>query len=121
MRLTQERPDNLNVIRRYDDRSLRIGERDFVGPIIVSPQAVIAPWPATAPTKLDISDLQLAINLSPRILLLAFPGAATDLPADLRNALRNLQIGLETMQRGAACRTYNVLATEGRAVIAVFW
>jgi uncharacterized protein len=121
MRLTQERPDNLNVIRSYGERSLRIGEREFVGPTIVAPREVIAPWPAVAPRLLAISELQLALNLKPRILLLAFAGVATDLSADLRSALRDQQIGLEIMERGAACRTYNVLATEGRDVTAVFW
>ena len=39
-------------------------------------------------------------------------------PPDLRSALREKGIGIEPMDTGAACRTYNVLLAEGRAVAA---
>lgn len=121
MRLTQERPDDLNWIRRYDERSLHVGERQYAGPVIVAPQTVIAPWPAVEVSRLDAAALLPALNLKPKILLLAIPGSAADLPIEVRREMRERMIGLETMDRGAACRTYNVLAAEGREVIAVFW
>lgn len=37
-------------------------------------------------------------------------------PSALRNALEALGIGVEVMSSPAACRTYNVLASEGRRV-----
>jgi uncharacterized protein len=41
-------------------------------------------------------------------------------PAAVRHDFEQRGIALETMELGAACRTYNVLATEGRAVVAGF-
>jgi uncharacterized protein len=38
---------------------------------------------------------------------------------DLQRALMAARIGLETMDTLAACRTYNILAGEGRHVLAV--
>jgi uncharacterized protein len=38
-------------------------------------------------------------------------------PAALMRPLIEARIGFETMDSGAACRTYNVLATEGRRVL----
>ncbi|KUF11492.1 Mth938-like domain-containing protein [Pseudoponticoccus marisrubri] len=38
------------------------------------------------------------------------------LPADLRTALEEAGLGVETMNSPAACRTYNVLLSEGRRV-----
>ena len=121
MRLTQERSDELNWIQRYDATQLVIGAQILTGPCIVAPKALVAGWAAPLPARLTIDDLKPALALLPRILLLALPGAVTDLNAEIRRALRARQIGLETMERGAACRTYNVLATEGRDVVAVFW
>jgi uncharacterized protein len=40
------------------------------------------------------------------------------IPAALRAALRAKGIVIEPMDTGAACRTYNVLAAEGRKVAA---
>jgi uncharacterized protein len=40
------------------------------------------------------------------------------LPAALRTALKAAGISSDPMDTGAACRTYNVLAGEGRAVAA---
>lgn len=121
MRLSQERSAELNWIRRYDAAQLVIGAHVLRGPCIVAPEKLRASWPAPAPAQLRVTDLQLALDLQPRILLLALPGAATDLNLEVRRALRDRNIGLETMERGAACRTFNVLLTEGREVVAVFW
>ncbi|PVA09794.1 hypothetical protein DC366_11780 [Pelagivirga sediminicola] len=40
------------------------------------------------------------------------------IPADLRSALEQAGMGVETMSSPAACRTYNVLLSEGRRVAA---
>ena len=42
------------------------------------------------------------------------------LPEDLRQSLRTHHISADPMSTGAAVRTYNVLASENRAVAAVF-
>jgi uncharacterized protein len=39
-------------------------------------------------------------------------------PPALARVLFERRIGLETMDTAAACRTYNVLASEGRSVVA---
>jgi uncharacterized protein len=121
MQLTQERSDDLNWIRRYDAAQLVVGDKLLHGPCIIAPRTLIDSWSAPAPAHLCVEDLSQALALQPRILLLALPGAATDLNLEVRRALRERNVGLETMERGAACRTYNVLATEGREVVAVFW
>ena len=40
------------------------------------------------------------------------------IPAALRVSLRSHGIVIEAMDTGAACRTYNILASEGRKVVA---
>ncbi len=48
-----------------------------------------------------------------------FVGTGADiahLPADLRGALEAAGIGVEIMNSPAACRTYNVLLSEGRRI-----
>jgi uncharacterized protein len=58
------------------------------------------------------------VALKPEVVIygsgprLVFPSAA------LTRVLFERRIGLETMDTAAACRTYNVLASEGRSVVA---
>jgi uncharacterized protein len=69
----------------------------------------------------DAAALAPVWELLPRIVLLG----STARPAAQLRALRGLfadrQIALEAMDLGAACRTYNVLAQEDRAVVALLF
>jgi uncharacterized protein len=121
MRLTQERVAEFNGIRSYDEASVSIGERVLRGPCAVSPQALLESWPAVPPAQLRIAQLQSVLQLKPALLILATSQSIGELDRSLRAALNELAIGLEVMERGAACRTYNVLAAEGRQVVLLLW
>jgi len=62
----------------------------------------------------------LAEGRSGAVELLLFGQGArmAPVPPALRQGLREAGIGLEPMDTGAACRTYNVLAAEGRRIAA---
>jgi len=51
----------------------------------------------------------LLIGCGPRMVLL---------PSALRRQIREAGIGMDAMDTGAACRTYNVLISEGRRAAA---
>jgi uncharacterized protein len=56
--------------------------------------------------------------LKPEIVILG-TGAAQRFPRrDLMRELAAAGVGVEIMDSRAACRTYNILATEGRKVVA---
>ena len=58
------------------------------------------------------------LELKPAIVLLG-TGAAQRFPMPaLARRLTTAQVGLEVMDTAAACRTYNILAAEGRRVAA---
>lgn len=50
------------------------------------------------------------------VLLIGTGAEIAHIPADLRRSLEGLGIGVDVMNSPAACRTYNVLAAEGRRV-----
>jgi len=60
----------------------------------------------------------LAADSMPTILLLGCGRGMGVVPREVRAALRAAGIVVEAMDTGAACRTYNVLLTEGRDVAA---
>ncbi len=85
--------------------------------IVVTPRAV-QEWTVTGFETLSAADFAPVLALMPEVLIfgtgrvIRFPARAIAL--DLAAA----GIGLEVMDSGAACRTYNILAAEGRRVAA---
>lgn len=118
MKFTLDRPATLHVIRAYQPGLIRIGDREYARSVIVSAQALIDDWRPQHVGELVAADLEPALALGPEVLLLG-SGARQVFPApELLRQLHAARIGFEVMDTGAACRTYNVLVAEGRAVAA---
>jgi uncharacterized protein len=64
------------------------------------------------------SDVQSLVALKDRVdfILIGTGEALTYIPAELRSALEAEGIGVEGMATPTACRSYNILAAEGRRV-----
>jgi uncharacterized protein len=120
MQLHLERPDYTYFLRGADGTSALVNERALHRSFIVAPNALIEDWPVHDITTLAPGSLEPLLALQPELIVLgagatqAFPPPAT-LAACLQRG-----VGLETMTNAAAARTYNVLASEGRRVVAAF-
>ena len=78
--------------------------------------------PGWTPENLTLDSLAPVIQLHPEVLVLATGTRSVFPRAQLRAEIGGRGIGLEVMDIGAACRTFNVLVSEGRrAVIAVLF
>ena len=86
-------------------------------PLIISRLAVQA-WRVGTIETLDLVQLEPALSQRPDILLLGCGEKRIQLPAELIVELAAQGIGVEVMDSGAACRTYNILACENRNVVA---
>ncbi len=86
--------------------------------VIVGSEGQRIAWPVTDPAALDASHFALLADLDVEVVIfgsgsrIRFPRPAWIAP------LAAKRIGLETMDTAAACRTYNILAQEGRRVAA---
>lgn len=58
----------------------------------------------------------LALASDVDVLFIGTGKEIAHIPADLRSALEKVGLGVEVMNSPAACRTYNVLLSEGRRV-----
>ena len=85
---------------------------------IIAAEAGVTLWEPGDLEELDATHWQPVLALTPKIVLLGvgdtliFPGGELTAP------LLEQGIGLETMTNDAVCRTYNVLVSEGRSVVA---
>ena len=86
--------------------------------LIVLPNRIVENWNVQSLETLAQSDLDALAALEPEIVLLG-SGDAVHFPnARLLARLAAAGIGTEVMDTRAACRTYNILAEEGRNVAA---
>ena len=118
MDLTPLASPGRQVIERYSASGFRVSGVIYDGPVLVFPDRTV-PWETTMASGVTPESLAPVIEHGDvQILLLGLGRAMTRVPGTLRAALRAAGIVVEPMDTGAACRTYNVLVSEGRRVAA---
>ena len=102
-------------IEAYGNGGFRFAGMSHRGSILCLPSGIHA-WRPAEP--LDLPSLAPALAEKDALeLLLVGTGARQQFPSpEMRRAFVEAAVTLETMNTGAACRTYNVLLAEGRAV-----
>lgn len=83
---------------------------------IISPQRLIREWPPVAIDQIEAQHLSTLSELGVEVLLLGTGRLLRFPDPDQLASLVSLGIGYEVMDTPAACRTYNILAGEGRKV-----
>ena len=91
-------------------------------PVIVLPDKIIDPWLITSISataqSLCVADFTALLALTPELVVFG-SGTKFQFPlATILAAFSTARIGFEVMDTRAACRTYNVLMSEGRRVAA---
>jgi uncharacterized protein len=112
-------PEGRQVIEGYGEGKFRISGAVHEGPVIVFPERALS-WPIAAIEDLSIEALSLALDPGDalEILLLGCGSSQIFVTPSLRAQIRERGPVLDSMDTGAACRTYNVLLSEGRRVAA---
>jgi uncharacterized protein len=107
------------IIQSYGDLRFRISDTVFERPILVFPGETVD-WPVSSIEELGMENLAAVIEAEPPvdILLIGCGKGMSLIPPAIRDELKSAGIVIEPMDTGAACRTFNVLATEDRRVAA---
>lgn len=109
---------NVNVIRSYGPGRVKIRDEVYHASLIVTPTDIISDWPPQTFYDLAASYFETLVALEPELVILG-TGKHLQFPsASVTRALIEASVGLEVMDTGAACRTYNILTSEGRKVVA---
>jgi uncharacterized protein len=118
MKFTKHPTTGRNVVRGYSDSTVKIGEREVQGSCAFSATDLIENWPPTHINELTLAHFEPLLAWQPEIILLG-TGARQHFPsAQLIASVMARGVGLEVMDTGAACRTFNVLVSEERRVVA---
>jgi uncharacterized protein len=110
--------DGVNTIARHDSSRVWIGGQPHEGNLVVPWVGQVQAWSAGAFDALEQAHFDALLVHKP-VLVIFGSGARLRFPkpALLRGLIEH-RVGFETMDTAAACRTYNVLVSEGREVVA---
>tara|TARA_R110002124_G_scaffold261566_1_gene427465 strand:- start:563 stop:943 length:381 start_codon:yes stop_codon:yes gene_type:complete len=110
------------VIQSYGKNGFKISNENFTGPILVFPSLVTAWDVPETPKDLEITHFAPLIGADDVDVVLFGGGEkAVFLPPDIREMLNAQGLAVESMDTGAACRTYNVLLAEERRIAAALY
>ena len=121
MRLTVTPSDTRLLIRGYAAGKLRIGDREITSSVVLSATQLHTDLVPQQPAELAEADLVPVFANQPEVVVIGWAGGQTFLPAAQRRWFLERGIGIEVMELGAACRTYNVLVGDGRRVVAILF
>jgi uncharacterized protein len=118
MKLHLTTAKNNNLITAYGDDYIAINKQRYTQNLIVLPQTLIVDWQATRFDDLNNDHFKPIITLKPELVLLGTGVKHLFLHPKHYQELSASGIALECMTTAAACRTYNILMSEGRNVAA---
>lgn len=118
MEFNLELPQNRFFIRSVGEEGIRVDQELYTGALIISSHGIVPDWQASEPETLDAASLQPIFDLKPEVVLIGTGRNQVFLPLDVQKLFFQQGVGFEVMKTDAACRTFNVLASEGRAVVA---
>jgi len=120
MQLNLEHPDHEFLLRGADGSVAVVNDRRLSSSFFLSPERLVDTWTVTDPRALAAADLEPLLELDPEVVLLGTGSNQVFPPAAVMAACLGRGVGLEVMSNAAAARTFNVLAGEGRRVVAGF-
>ena len=118
MKLHISNTAGLNVFTAYGDDFVAVNQEKHEKNLILLPESIILEWSTATISTLTEADIQKLLELGTEIILLGTGKQLRFPPGALLRPFAPAGIGLEVMDLKAACRTYNIVAAEGRKVAA---
>lgn len=118
MHFTHDRPDYAFALRAADGVRAKVNDRVLTASFAITPDQLLESWPVRDARQLQPADLDPLLALQPAVVILGtgsgqvFPSAAVMAHCLSRG------VGIEVMNNASAARTYAVLASEARRVVA---
>jgi uncharacterized protein len=114
-------PAGRQIVESYGSGGFKVSGKSYVGAIVVFPDRTVG-WNIASVSVITSESLS-GVSEAGRaggvdVLLIGCGARMAPIPSTIRQGLRTDGIVVEAMDTGAACRTYNVLMSEGRRVAA---
>ncbi len=118
MPLTEDIISSRYQITGYQADAVTINEKEYRSSLILSADTLTCPWSVESVNDLNNENLQPLFEFNADVVLLG-TGQIQQFPsAQIMGLFGQQGTGLEVMDNGALCRTFNILVAEDRAVVA---
>ena len=111
-------PTTANVVTGFGVGWVRIGTDEYRQSVIVTPDSIVTGWAPAGFDGMEEAHFEQLLASKPEVAILGTGRVIRFPQPGLSRSLAKAQVGLEVMDTAAACRTYNILAAEGRRVVA---
>lgn len=118
MKIQPDRLDGANAINRHETGRVWVNGQQHDNSVLVPWRGEVQAWPADSPLALTPAHFEQLLSLKPELVIFGSGSRLRFVSSAVTRVLIERGIGVETMDTAAACRTYNVLAAEGRSVVA---
>lgn len=119
MHINLEAAEN-HAVQAYNAHQIQINSIVYERSLIVSKNEIITELTINDIQEINEQYLQQLIKFKPEVIIIGHENTGKFPPMSIISQLSQQRIGIECMSIGAACRTYNVLLSEERAVVAGF-
>lgn len=107
-----------NSIQAYDVSQITVNERIYTESLVLSQDEIITPWPVNSLTELGKHHFECVFDLKPDVVLLGTGETQIFPDIEILGYFAAQGLGVEIMNTGALCRTFNILVAEDRRVVA---
>ncbi|OYY48816.1 MAG: hypothetical protein B7X95_00225 [Methylophilaceae bacterium 17-44-8] len=121
MKLHLTTAEKQNLITGYGDDFIEINRQRYNTHIIVTSENLSDEWAELSLHTLESHHFSALAQSKPEVVLLGTGTRHQFIHPKLHSSLTLLGIPLECMTTAAACRTYNILMSEGRNVAAALF
>ncbi len=118
MKFAQDSQDEGYVITAYGDDSVSVNGKIFEQSLILANTAFSENWGVSAIDQLAAEHIEQVLSFNPELIIIGTGNKLVFPPVEIYSAIIKRGIGVDFMDTQAACRTYNILMSEGRGVVA---
>jgi uncharacterized protein len=118
MKLHLTHAEGNQLITAYAKGSVSINHQAYLTSLIVLPKEIKTDWIVSNFDALTFHDFEFIAALAPELVILGTGETHRFIHPKLSSPLTKLGIAVDCMTTDAACRTYNILMSEGRNVAA---
>ncbi len=116
MKLHSTITQQYQTVTAYDETGVEINAMPYAYSLLVLPEVKPVAWPVSSFESLTEENFEQINQTNPDVVILGTGKKQRFVHPRLTKSLTVKQVGVESMDNQAACRTYNILMTEGRKV-----
>ena len=118
MKFAEDNQKEGYVITAYDSTNIVINGKSFTQSLIIAGEQMNDSWGVDSISTLTNEHVDTILSFKPELILIGTGRSLTFPAVDAYAPIISAGIGVDFMDTGAACRTYNILMGEGRGVVA---